>query len=141
MKAFRYKQNRLQLLRGFCAVLETRSVSKAAERLHLTQPTISLQVQALERDLRTRLFERRGPRIEPTPEGELLYDLARPLVEGLGELDLEASQVVVALRICFGSQRGEAFWQSVNDPDELDRQPGLIIFSGRTHSSNSSLVR
>ena len=89
MKVFRYKQNRLQLLRGFCAVVETRSVSKAAARLHLTQPTVSLQVQALERDFRTRLFERRGPRIEATPEGQLLYELARPLVDGLGELDQE----------------------------------------------------
>src|SRR5678815_4962918 len=71
---FRYKQNRLQQLRGFCAVVETRSVSKAASRIHLTQPTVSLQVQSLERDLGATLFERRGPRIELTFEGALLYD-------------------------------------------------------------------
>src|ERR1041384_8169408 len=87
MRAFRYKQNRLQQLKGFCAVVETRSVSKAASRLNLTQPTVSLQVQSLERDLRAKLFERRGPKIELTFEGELLYDLARPLVEGLTALD------------------------------------------------------
>src|SRR5207244_4857708 len=87
MRTFRYKQNRLQQLRGFCAVVEMRSVSKAAHRLHLTQPTVSLQVQSLERDLRTALFERRGPKIELTHEGELLYELARPLVEGLVALD------------------------------------------------------
>jgi DNA-binding transcriptional LysR family regulator len=87
MDIFRYKQNRLQQLRGFCAVMETKSVSKAAAKLRLTQPTVSLQVQALERELRASLFERRGPRIEVTPEGELLYELARPLVAGLGELD------------------------------------------------------
>jgi LysR family transcriptional regulator, cys regulon transcriptional activator len=87
MRTFRYKQNRLQQLKGFCAVVEARSVSKAANRLHLTQPTVSLQVQSLERDLRTTLFERRGPRIEVTSEGELLYELARPLVEGLTALD------------------------------------------------------
>lgn len=87
MKQFRYKQNRLQQLRGFCAVVEARSVSKAAERLRLTQPTVSLQVQSLERDLRANLFERRGPKIELTFEGKLLYDLARPLVDGFGALD------------------------------------------------------
>jgi DNA-binding transcriptional LysR family regulator len=86
---FRYKQNRLQQLRGFCAVVETRSVSKAASRIHLTQPTVSLQVQSLERDLGATLFERRGPRIELTFEGQLLYELARPLVEGLSALDHE----------------------------------------------------
>src|SRR5215471_21847056 len=84
---FRYKENRFQQLRGFCAVVELRSVSKAAARLHLTQPTVSLQVQALERELRATLFERRGPKIEVTSEGELLYELARPLVEGLSGLD------------------------------------------------------
>ena len=87
MQTFRYKQNRLQQLKGFCAVVETGSVSKAANRLRLTQPTVSLQVQSLERDLRTILFERRGPKIELTFDGELLYELARPLVEGLTALD------------------------------------------------------
>jgi LysR family cys regulon transcriptional activator len=89
MRTFRYKQNRLQQLRGFCAVVETRSVSKAASRLSLTQPTVSLQVQSLERDLGAVLFERRGPKIELTFDGELLYELARPLVEGLTALDQE----------------------------------------------------
>ena len=87
MRVFRYKQNRLQQLKGFCAVVETRSVSKAAGRLRLTQPTVSLQIQSLERDLRASLFERRGPKIEITFEGQLLYELARPLVEGLTGLD------------------------------------------------------
>jgi len=87
MDVFRYKQNRLQQLRGFCAVVEAKSVSKAAAKLRLTQPTVSLQVQALERELHTRLFDRRGPRIELTPEGALLYEIARPLLEGLVEID------------------------------------------------------
>jgi DNA-binding transcriptional LysR family regulator len=69
--------------------VETRTISKAAGRLSLTQPTVSLQVQSLERDLGANLFERRGPRIELTFEGELLYELARPLVDGLATLDQE----------------------------------------------------
>jgi DNA-binding transcriptional LysR family regulator len=86
-QTIRYKHNRFQQLRGFCAVVELRSVSKAAARLRLTQPTVSLQVQALERELGTLLFERRGPKIELTPEGKLLYELGRPLVESLSGLD------------------------------------------------------
>ena len=84
---FHYKQSRSQQLRGFCAVVELRSVSKAAARLNLTQPTVSLQVQALEQELNTVLFERHGPKIALTPDGALLYELARPLVEGLAALD------------------------------------------------------
>ena len=68
-------------------MVETRNVSRAAAKLGLSQPTVSIQVQTLERDLRSTLFERKGPRIALTPEGELLYDLARPLVDGLGGLD------------------------------------------------------
>jgi len=85
-KRFYYKQNRLKQLRAFCYAAQTRSISKAAERMFLSQPSVSLQVRALERELATTLFERRGPRIELTPEGRLLYELASPLVEGMDRL-------------------------------------------------------
>ncbi len=81
-----YKQNRLQQLRGFCYTLQTGSISKAADRMNLSQPSVSLQIQALEKELETVLFERRGPRIQPTPEGQALYELALPLVEGFDNL-------------------------------------------------------
>jgi DNA-binding transcriptional LysR family regulator len=82
-----YKQNRLQQLRGFCCAAQTGSVSKAAERLLLSQPSVSLQIQALERELKTTLFERRGPKIQLTPDGKSLYELAAPLVEQIDTLD------------------------------------------------------
>lgn len=81
-----YKHNRLQQLRGFCLAVQTGSISKAAERMFLSQPSVSLQIQALERELNVTLFERRGPRIQLTPEGQLLYELALPLVEGFETL-------------------------------------------------------
>lgn len=81
-----YKQNRLKQLRAFCHAARTGSVSAAAEQIFLSQPTVSLQIQALEREFDTMLFERRGPKIKLTPEGDLLYELARPLVEGMDKL-------------------------------------------------------
>ncbi|MEN8177888.1 MAG: LysR family transcriptional regulator [Pseudomonadota bacterium] len=81
-----YKQNRLKQLRAFCHAAQSGSISEAAERLYLSQPTVSLQVQALERELDTILFERRGPKIKLTPEGEALYKLSQPLVEGMDKL-------------------------------------------------------
>jgi len=81
-----YKQNRLQQLRGFCHTARAGSVSKAAAQLMLSQPSVSLQIKALEDELNVSLFERRGPRIELTPEGELLYDLAGSLVEAMDSL-------------------------------------------------------
>jgi len=78
---FRYKQNRVQQLRGFCYAAAGGSISKAAERMYLSQPSVSMQIQALERELGVTLFERRGPRIHLTPDGELLFEMAMPLIE------------------------------------------------------------
>lgn len=83
----RYKQNRLQQLRGFYYAARAGSVSKAAERMFLSQPSVSLQIQALERELGAKLFERRGPRIDLTPDGHILLELAQPLVEGIDALE------------------------------------------------------
>ena len=83
---FYYKQNRLKQLRAFCHAVQTRSISKAADRMHLSQPSVSLQIKALEQQLDAVLFERRGPRIDLTPEGRVLYELASPLVEGIDKL-------------------------------------------------------
>ena len=85
-KRFYYKQDRLKQLRAFCHAARTQNISRAAEQLSLSQPTVSLQVKALENQLATRLFERRGPRIALTPEGQALLELASPLVEGLDNL-------------------------------------------------------
>jgi DNA-binding transcriptional LysR family regulator len=85
-RRFYYKQNRLKQLRAFCYAAQTQSISKAAERLFLSQPSVSLQVRALERELEITLFERKGPRISLTPEGQVLYELALPLVDGIDHL-------------------------------------------------------
>ncbi|HYN78901.1 MAG TPA: LysR family transcriptional regulator [Lamprocystis sp. (in: g-proteobacteria)] len=81
-----YKQNRLKQLRAFCHAARTGSVSAAADKIFLSQPTVSLQIQALEREFDTVLFERRGPKIRLTPEGTLLFEMAEPLVDGMDKL-------------------------------------------------------
>ena len=83
---FAYKGSRLKPLRAFCQVARLGSVSRAAEALYLSQPAVTLQLQALERELGVRLLERSGKRLTPTREGELLYEMAKPLVEGLDGL-------------------------------------------------------
>jgi len=75
-----YKHNRLPQLRGFCYAARSKSISKAAENMFLSQPSVSLQIKALERELGVRLFERRGPRISLTHDGQRLLELAWPLV-------------------------------------------------------------
>lgn len=84
---FAYKGDRLKPLRAFCQTARLGSVSRAAEALFVSQPAVTQQLQALERELGVRLFERSGRRLVPTREGETLYELARPLVEGIDGLD------------------------------------------------------
>ena len=83
---FPYKSDRLKPLRAFCQTVRLGSVSRASEALYVSQPAITLQLQALERELGVPLFERSGRRLAPTPEGQLLYELAQPLVESLDGL-------------------------------------------------------
>jgi len=81
-----HKINQIRQLRAFCKAAQSGSISKAAERLNLSQPSVSLQIQALEKELDTLLFERCGPKIRLTPAGDLLLDIAHPLVEGVEKL-------------------------------------------------------
>ena len=67
-------------LQAFCAVVERRSFSQAAERLGVTQPAVSLQVRALEKRLGTLLLDRSGRRVEPTEAGMQLYRGAQRLL-------------------------------------------------------------
>lgn len=83
---FPYKSDRLKPLRAFCQTARLGSVSRAAEALYVSQPAISLQLQALERELGVPLLERSGRRLVPTREGQVLYELAVPLVEALDGL-------------------------------------------------------
>jgi LysR family transcriptional regulator, cys regulon transcriptional activator len=85
-KQIYYKNNNLKQLRAFCQAVRSGSITKAAERLFLSQPSITLQIQALERELKVTLFERRGPNLKLTPSGESLYQLAGPLVDGMDAL-------------------------------------------------------
>src|SRR5207249_10891249 len=68
-------------LAAFCAVVERRSFSQAAERLGVTQPAVSLQIRSLEQRLGRRLLDRSGRRVEPTEAGLRLYASAQRLLQ------------------------------------------------------------
>jgi DNA-binding transcriptional LysR family regulator len=67
-------------LAAFCAVVERRSFSQAAEQLGVTQPAVSLQIRSLEKRLGTQLLDRSGRRVEPTEAGNRLYRSAQRLL-------------------------------------------------------------
>ncbi|HET7567582.1 MAG TPA: selenium metabolism-associated LysR family transcriptional regulator [Gaiellaceae bacterium] len=67
-------------LAAFCAVVERRSFSQAADQLGVTQPAVSLQIRSLEKRLGQQLLDRSGRRVEPTEAGERLYRSAQKLL-------------------------------------------------------------
>jgi DNA-binding transcriptional LysR family regulator len=67
-------------LKVFCTVADTKSFSKASEIIHLTQPAVSLQIQALEELYETKLFDRSSSTVSLTPAGEILYKYSKEIL-------------------------------------------------------------
>jgi LysR family cyn operon transcriptional activator len=90
-------------LRYFLAVAESGSFSRAADRLQISQPSVSQQMRDLETGLRVTLFQRRGKRILLTPAGVVFQEHARTVLRQLEtclqELSSEPGQVRGILRI------------------------------------------
>lgn len=76
----------LKQLESFAAVVEHRSFTEAAKKLYLSQPTISMHVRSLEKELESRLILRTTKSIEITPRGKELYECALKMLSLRDEL-------------------------------------------------------
>ena len=75
--------DRIELLQTFVRIVESGSLSAAAQRLDTTQPTVSRRLQALERHFGVRLLRRSTHAATLTPDGERCLAMARSLIGGL----------------------------------------------------------
>jgi DNA-binding transcriptional LysR family regulator len=89
----------LRLIRYFVAVAQEGNVTRAAERLHISQPSLSAAVKQLEQQLGVELLVRHGRRVAITPAGELLLHRGRELLE-------RADAVVAEVRHRAGAPAG-----------------------------------
>ena len=88
----------LYQLRGFYEIVREQSFTRAAEKLFLTQPAISLQVKALERELDEILLERNRRQIRLTPAGDILFAHAREVFAQLAAAREEIATLKKVLR-------------------------------------------
>src|SRR5271163_4138096 len=70
----------LELLRSFVSVVDAGGFTRAGERIHRTQSTVSQQIRRLEDDVGQTLLDRTGKDVTPTEAGERLLSYARRLL-------------------------------------------------------------
>ena len=111
-------------LRAVQAIFRERGFSRAAEKLFITQPALSMQIKALEEELDDLVFERTGRRVVPTEAGRILYQHANSILAELATVREEIDGIK-------GLSRGTI---SVGCSDTLTRYfllPVLSRFSGQ----------
>ena len=84
----------LRHLRYFVSVAEAASISKAALRIHISQPALSRQIRDLEAELGLRLFDRVGRRIQLTAEGRDLLEQSRAVLAQVDAMDKRAKALI-----------------------------------------------
>lgn len=89
----------------FCAIVDYGSMSKAAETLYCSQPALSKQIIALEKEIGYPLFNRNGKKMTLNENGRLVYTFGRHLEKDFNQLksDLYALNCSSRREVCFGS--------------------------------------
>ncbi|MEU3370117.1 LysR family transcriptional regulator [Streptomyces sp. NPDC006711] len=135
-----------QQLLYFVAVAETRHFTRAAERVHVSQPSLSQQIKALENELGAELFSRARGNIALTDAGEALLPLARRILADADTARIEVQELAQLRR---GRVRLGATPSLCTGllPDVLrafhDSHPGiqLLIEEGGSHDLVRELAR
>ena len=79
----------LTQMRYFYEVCQWQNITKAAEHLHVSQPTISVAMQTLEAETGLNLFHREGRKLVVTPEGSKLLVKVNHILSQMDQLELE----------------------------------------------------
>ena len=131
----------LQRLRYFVAVGDELSFTRAAQRLHVSQPSLSAQVRALEEGLGLELLRRTTRRVELTHAGESLHADARRLLEDLDHAVARARRVQEAasseLRVAYTATVGYQTLPLILDELEA-RSPEVRVSAFRAWSTQVS---
>lgn len=128
----------IKQLHYFTAVVEEKTVTAAAEKLHMTQPPLTMQLHALESELGCKLFERKGRTLSMTDAGQHMYRRALEIIGMCDNAQREMKDyrngTVGTLRIgVISSVQGTLFTKILKEYH--DRYPNIKIsvFSANTY--------
>jgi DNA-binding transcriptional LysR family regulator len=131
----------LTLIEAFNAVMKTGSTTRAAEVLGISQPAISRSLRRLEDVTKLKLFERNGPRLNPTSEAELLHREVLDCYVGLDRLRHAVAQIRSSgsgsLRLASSAALGMSFVPGAMRRFH-DKRPGVCL---TLEIANSATVR
>ena len=115
----------LKQIQYFIALFEEGTVTRAARRLNIAQPALSMQIAKLETEIRQKLFERGPHGMAPTEAARLMYRLYTPIMRDIDHAreHLSRRDVIVTGRVSLGMVSSEA--QSVL-PESLARFDALF---------------
>ena len=80
-------------LEAFCMAVKTGSITKTARQLHISQPTLSLQIQDLENKLETILLARNNKGVSPTAMGEIVFNYSTKIIKLAENMQLEINRL------------------------------------------------
>lgn len=92
-----------QQLRYFIEVAKIENFTTAAQRCHVTQPTLSHQIKKLEEELGERLFQRNNRMVRLTEFGKRLYPKAADILEGIRQMHEEANAFHKTIQVLYAS--------------------------------------
>jgi len=122
----------LRQLRYFSVLAEELNFTRAAERLHMSQPPLSMQIAQLERELNVKLFDRRNRRVTLTEAGQVFLIDVRTTLARLKDAGLRAQAV----------DQGQAGQIEIglSGSHFMGPVPGLIATYAQTHPQVSVLL-
>lgn len=132
----------LRHLRHFVAVAETGSISRAAQKVFLTQPALSRQIKALEEDIGQILLERQAHSVRLTPAGEVLVGEARELLRRADEVleRVRAAGQGVRLRVGYAPSLADGLLSAaVEQFSQRHRHARIELFDLSTQEMLSGL--
>lgn len=134
----------IRVLRYFLAVAREQSISGAAKYLHVTQPTLSRQLQDLEHELGKKLLIRGSRRVTLTDEGVLLRKRATEIVDLVDRTmkEISSSEEIVDGTVTVGSGETEAMLYIIHAMQTLRRQHPdikLSVYSGEPQDVSEAL--